>query len=85
MRGVHAYEDSEDWKARKWSVVADPCGDCERTNLKPGEDVQFTQTGEHEFELNRVCSQTGAIEKILTVSRVMPSDSVSNREEANER
>jgi antitoxin component of MazEF toxin-antitoxin module len=48
--------------------------------LKPGDEAQFTQTGEHEFELSRVCGQTGAVEKILTLSRVMPLESMSNPE-----
>jgi antitoxin component of MazEF toxin-antitoxin module len=48
-------------------------------DLKPGDEAQFTQIGEHEFELNRVGSQSGAFEKILTLSRVMPTDDEPNR------
>ena len=55
-----------------WITI--PAAIVKARNLKPGDEAQFTQTGENEFELSRVCSQTGAIEKILTFSRV-PDDS----------
>jgi antitoxin component of MazEF toxin-antitoxin module len=54
-------------------------------SLKPGDEAQFTQTGEQEFELSRICGQCGAAEKILTFSRVMPPGSAFNREEANDQ
>jgi antitoxin component of MazEF toxin-antitoxin module len=54
-------------------------------NLKPGDEAQFTQVGEHEFVLSCVCSQTGAIERILTFSRVMPPRDGFNRNEVDER
>lgn len=38
-------------------------------NLKPGEEVQFVQVGEHEFVLVRVCTDTGANKRILTLGR----------------
>jgi len=53
-------------------------------NLKPGDEAKFAQTGEREFELSRVCSQSGTIEKILTLSCVAPSDFVAYRNETNE-
>jgi antitoxin component of MazEF toxin-antitoxin module len=53
--------------------------------LQPGDEALFTQTGEHEFELSRVCSQTGEIKAILTLNRIPPLKVVSNREEANKR
>jgi antitoxin component of MazEF toxin-antitoxin module len=65
-----------------WITI--PAAIVREQNLKPGDEAQFTQTGEHEFELSRVCSQTGAIEKILTLSLVVPPDPAFNREDANE-
>jgi antitoxin component of MazEF toxin-antitoxin module len=64
-----------------WITI--PAAIVRKRNLKPGDEAQFAQIGEQEFELGRVCSQCGAIEKILTFSRVMPPGSVFNREEAN--
>jgi hypothetical protein len=66
-----------------WITV--PAAIVREKELKPGDGAQFTQTGEHEFELSRVCSQCGAIEKILTLSRVMLTGNAFNREGANER
>jgi antitoxin component of MazEF toxin-antitoxin module len=65
-----------------WITI--PAAIVRERNLKPGDEAQFTQTGEHEVELGRVCSQCGAVEKILTFSRVMPQGLVPNREEVNE-
>ncbi|MGD0293544.1 MAG: AbrB/MazE/SpoVT family DNA-binding domain-containing protein [Terracidiphilus sp.] len=54
-------------------------------NLKPGDEAKFTQTGEHEFELSRLCSQCGAAEKIMTFSRVMPPGTALNRVDVNKQ
>jgi antitoxin component of MazEF toxin-antitoxin module len=54
-------------------------------DLKPGDEAQFTQIGEYEFELSRVSSQTGTvdtIDKILTLSRVTLTEDASNLEDA---
>jgi antitoxin component of MazEF toxin-antitoxin module len=66
-----------------WITI--PAAIVREKNLKPGDEAQFTQTGVYEFELSRICSQYGAIEKILTFSRVMPTGDAFNREDANER
>jgi antitoxin component of MazEF toxin-antitoxin module len=65
--------------------ITAPAAIVREKNLKPGDEAKFTQTGEHEFELSRVCSQCGAVEKILTFSRVIPPGDAFNREDANER
>jgi antitoxin component of MazEF toxin-antitoxin module len=67
----------------QWITI--PAAIVRKRNLKPGDEAQFTQIGEHEFELRRVCSQTGAVEKILTLSRVVPPGPALNREDANEQ
>jgi antitoxin component of MazEF toxin-antitoxin module len=54
-------------------------------NLKPGNEARLTQTGEHEFELSRVCSQCGTVEKILTFSRVTPPGLAGNQDVEYER
>jgi antitoxin component of MazEF toxin-antitoxin module len=54
-------------------------------DLKPGDEAQFTQIGEHEFELIRVDSLSGAMEKILTLSRVMPTDNEAEPLEPSKR
>jgi antitoxin component of MazEF toxin-antitoxin module len=53
-----------------WITI--PAAIVREQNLKPGDDAEFAQTGEHEFELSRVCSQTGAVEKIMTLRPEMP-------------
>jgi antitoxin component of MazEF toxin-antitoxin module len=65
-----------------WITI--PAAIVKERNLKPGDEAQITQTGEHEFELGRVCSQTGAIEKILTLSCFAPSNFVAYRNKINE-
>ncbi len=65
-----------------WITI--PAAIVRERNLKPGDEAQFAQIGEQEFELGRVCSQFGAVEKILTFSRVMPPGLVTSQEEANE-
>jgi antitoxin component of MazEF toxin-antitoxin module len=64
-----------------WITI--PAAIVRERNLKLGDEAQFTQTGEHEFELSRVCSQTGAVEKIMTLRRVMPPAHRLDREESN--
>jgi antitoxin component of MazEF toxin-antitoxin module len=65
-----------------WITI--PAAIVRERNLKPGDEAQFTQTGEHELELSLVCNQTGTIERIMTFGRVMPPDSMSTRDKANE-
>ena len=66
-----------------WITI--PAAIVRERNLKPGDEAQFTQIGEHEFELSRVCSQTGPVEKIMTLRRVMLPGDAFNRDGANER
>jgi antitoxin component of MazEF toxin-antitoxin module len=54
-------------------------------NLKSADEAQITQIGECEFELSRVCSQCGIVEKILTFSRTLPPDSMLNRKGIEEK
>ncbi len=66
-----------------WITI--PAAIVRERNLKPGDEALFTQTGENEFELSCVRSHTGAIDKILTFSRVKPPDDEVTIDEANER
>ena len=66
-----------------WITV--PAAIARERNLKPGDEARFTQTGEHEFELSRVRSRTGVVEKIMTLRRAMPPGDGFCREEANGR
>jgi antitoxin component of MazEF toxin-antitoxin module len=66
-----------------WITV--PAAIARERNLKPGDEARFTQTGEHEFELSRVRSRTGVVEKIMTLRRAMPPGPALNREDANGR
>ena len=66
-----------------WITI--PAAIVRKRNLKPGDEAQFTQTGEYKFELSRVCSQTGNNEYIMTFSSVLPPVSVPDQEESNEQ
>ena len=66
-----------------------------RLNLKPGEEMEVTVTGEHQFEVRRMVESESeedrvkrrleAIEKIRSMQVALPADYVFNREEIHER
>jgi antitoxin MazE len=54
-------------------------------NLKPGDEMQITVTGEHQFEVIRDRRRLEALEMIRKMSVALPDNYLFNREEIHER
>jgi antitoxin component of MazEF toxin-antitoxin module len=72
-----------------------PAAIVKELSLKPGEEMQITVTGEHQFEVRRMAEPESeedrmqrrleAIEMIRSMRFALPADYVFNREEIHER
>jgi antitoxin MazE len=75
-------------KLAKWGnslAVRIPADVVEKLKLAPGEEIQVTITGEHQFEISRDRRRQEAIEKLRKMRFALPNDYVFNREELHER
>lgn len=71
-------------KLAKWGnslAIRIPIDVVEKLNLAPGEEMQFTVTGEHQFQVTRDRSRQEAIEKLRKLRFAVPDDYVFNRDE----
>lgn len=72
----------------KWGnslAVRIPAEVVDKLGLEPGENIQFTITGEGSFEVSRDRRRLAAIEQMRSMSFALPDDYALNREELNER
>jgi len=58
-----------------------PADVVEKLNLKPGEEMQLTVTGENQFEICRDRRRQDALEAIRKLRIAVPTDYVFNRDE----
>ncbi len=75
-------------KLAKWGnslAIRIPAQVIEKLKLVPGEEIQITVTGEHEFRVSRDRTRQQAIDKLRTLRFVLPDDYTFHREELHER